>query len=100
MDPELLQDEQAGHCVSIRETEEEGEFGICVLDAATGEFNLSGFKDDVVRTRLEVSLATPELLPEAARLNSHMSRQSFVRSGRKNLCSPRYLLCIPICGHG
>lgn len=57
MDPELLQDEQAGHCVSIRETEEEGEFGICVLDAATGEFNLSAFKDDVVRTRLEVSLA-------------------------------------------
>ncbi|KAF8609778.1 DNA mismatch repair protein Msh6 [Ceratobasidium sp. AG-I] len=53
VDPELLQDEQAGHCVSIRETEEEGEFGICVLDAATGEFNLSGFKDDVVRTRLE-----------------------------------------------
>ncbi|QRV90722.1 DNA mismatch repair protein MutS [Ceratobasidium sp. AG-Ba] len=53
IDPELLQDEQAGHCVSIRETEEEGEFGLCVLDAATGEFNLSAFKDDVVRTRLE-----------------------------------------------
>jgi DNA mismatch repair protein MSH6 len=56
VDPELLQDEQAGHCVSIRETEEEGEFGLCVLDAATGEFNLSAFKDDVVRTRLEVSM--------------------------------------------
>ncbi|KAG9127694.1 DNA mismatch repair protein msh6 [Ceratobasidium sp. 392] len=56
IDPELLQDEQAGHCVSIRETEEEGEFGICVLDAATGEFNLSGFKDDVVRTRLELNI--------------------------------------------
>ncbi|CAE6424470.1 unnamed protein product [Rhizoctonia solani] len=53
VDPELLQDEQAGHCVSIRETEEEGEFGICVLDASTGEFNLSSFKDDVVRTKLE-----------------------------------------------
>ncbi|CAE6470269.1 unnamed protein product [Rhizoctonia solani] len=53
VDPELLQDEQAGHCISIRETEEEGEFGICVLDASTGEFNLSSFKDDVVRTRLE-----------------------------------------------
>ncbi|KAG8745359.1 DNA mismatch repair protein msh6 [Ceratobasidium sp. 414] len=56
IDPELLQDEQAGHCVSIRETEEEGEFGLCVLDAATGEFNLSAFKDDVVRTRLETIL--------------------------------------------
>ncbi|EUC65440.1 DNA mismatch repair protein MSH6, partial [Rhizoctonia solani AG-3 Rhs1AP] len=53
VDPELLQDEQAGHCVSIRETEKEGEFGICVLDASTGEFNLSSFKDDIVRTRLE-----------------------------------------------
>ncbi|CAE6431730.1 unnamed protein product [Rhizoctonia solani] len=53
VDPELLQDEQAGHCVSIRETEEEGEFGICVLDASTGEFNLSSFKDDIVRTKLE-----------------------------------------------
>ncbi|KAF8761085.1 DNA mismatch repair [Rhizoctonia solani] len=37
VDPELLQDEQAGHCISIRETEEEGEFGICVLDASTGQ---------------------------------------------------------------
>ncbi|KAF8741677.1 DNA mismatch repair, partial [Rhizoctonia solani] len=53
VDPELLQDEQAGHCISIRETEEEGEFGICVLDASTGEFNLSSFKDDIVRTKLE-----------------------------------------------
>ncbi|QRW04819.1 DNA mismatch repair protein MutS [Ceratobasidium sp. AG-Ba] len=53
IDLSFLQDEQAGHCVSIRETEEEGEFGLCVLDAATGEFNLSAFKDDVVRTRLE-----------------------------------------------
>ncbi|KAA1472424.1 DNA mismatch repair protein Msh6 [Dentipellis sp. KUC8613] len=56
VDEELLTDEQAGHCVSIRENQDEGEngsFGICVLDSATSEFNLSAFEDDVCRTRLE-----------------------------------------------
>lgn len=28
-------------------------FGICVLDASTGEFNLTVFDDDICRTRLE-----------------------------------------------
>lgn len=56
VDAELLIDEEAGHCVSIRE--EEGEdgissFGISVLDSATSEFNLSAFEDDVCRTKLE-----------------------------------------------
>lgn len=56
VDEELLTDEQAGHCVSIREEEDEGahgSFGVCVLDSATSEFNLSAFEDDVCRTRLE-----------------------------------------------
>ncbi|KAI9069848.1 DNA mismatch repair protein Msh6 [Trametes sanguinea] len=60
VDEELLTDEQAGHCVSIREEEspesdKEGKqtFGICVLDSATSEFNLSAFEDDVCRTKLE-----------------------------------------------
>ncbi|KZT01205.1 DNA mismatch repair protein Msh6 [Laetiporus sulphureus 93-53] len=59
VDPELLTDEQAGHCVSIREEESDNEkdgkqtFGICVLDSATSEFNLSAFEDDVCRTKLE-----------------------------------------------
>ena len=58
VDEELLTDEQAGHCVSIRETEEDGKcsFGICVLDCATSEFNVSSFDDDVVRTRLETMM--------------------------------------------
>jgi DNA mismatch repair protein MSH6 len=30
-------------------------FGICTLDASTGEFNLSAFEDDVVRTRLQTT---------------------------------------------
>ena len=59
VDAELLTDEQAGHCVSIRE---EGDadnrdgkqsFGICVMDSATSEFQLSAFEDDVCRTKLE-----------------------------------------------
>ena len=31
-------------------------FGICVLDSATSEFNLSAFDDDVCRTRVETLL--------------------------------------------
>ena len=58
VDEELLTDEQAGHCVSIREEEPEDgsdrqRFGICVLDSSTSEFNLSAFEDDVCRTKLE-----------------------------------------------
>jgi DNA mismatch repair protein MSH6 len=56
VDDELLTDDQAGHCLSIREDEEGGEhgsFGICILDSATSEFNLSAFDDDVCRTKLE-----------------------------------------------
>jgi DNA mismatch repair protein MSH6 len=54
VDEQLLTDEQAGHCVSIREDAEgEGAFGICVLDSSTSEFNLSYFHDDVCRTKLE-----------------------------------------------
>lgn len=59
VDDELLVDDQAGHCLSIREDEEAGEygsFGICVLDSATSEFNLSAFDDDVCRTKLETLL--------------------------------------------
>ncbi|KAJ3497847.1 hypothetical protein NLJ89_g10297 [Agrocybe chaxingu] len=63
VDAELLTDEQAGHCVSIVEAttasadgsdpDSERKFGICILDCATSEFNLSLFEDDVCRTRLE-----------------------------------------------
>ena len=59
VDDELLIDDQAGHCLSIREDEEGGEygsFGISVLDSATSEFNLCAFDDDVCRTKLETLL--------------------------------------------
>jgi DNA mismatch repair protein MSH6 len=55
VDDKLLIDDQAGHCISIQENKESGEyrsFGICVPDSATSEFNLSTFNDDVCRTKL------------------------------------------------
>ncbi|KAL4256940.1 DNA mismatch repair protein [Pleurotus pulmonarius] len=62
VDPGLLHDDLAGHCVSIKEdvnsegTEERPRFGVCVLDCATSEFNMSAFEDDVCRTKLETLL--------------------------------------------
>lgn len=59
VDPELIVDEQAGHCVSIREVDpnsDKGSFGICVLDSSTSEFNMSAFDDDACRTKLETLL--------------------------------------------
>ncbi|KAI0087410.1 DNA mismatch repair protein Msh6 [Irpex rosettiformis] len=62
VDEALLTDEQAGHCVSIREDGEEDpktgtqKFGLCVLDSSTSEFNLSAFEDDICRTRLETMM--------------------------------------------
>ncbi|KAL0959723.1 hypothetical protein HGRIS_011415 [Hohenbuehelia grisea] len=61
VDPELLTDEQAGHCISIREvidpkSDNHPCFGICVLDTSTSEFNMSSFEDDICRTRLETMM--------------------------------------------
>ncbi|THH03935.1 hypothetical protein EW145_g5888 [Phellinidium pouzarii] len=59
VDAELLVDEQAGHCVSIRELDpatDKGSFGICVLDTSTSEFNMSEFEDDACRTKLETMI--------------------------------------------
>lgn len=61
VDDQLLSDEQAGHCISIREEPIDGDasissFGICVLDSSTSEFNLSSFEDDVCRTKLETMM--------------------------------------------
>ena len=63
VDQELLTDEQAGHCISIRETATEeanakinNDFGLCVLDSLTSEFGLSVFEDDICRTKLETMM--------------------------------------------
>ncbi|KAF9225721.1 DNA mismatch repair protein Msh6 [Gyrodon lividus] len=59
VDEELLTDEQAGHCISIREdvsANKGGSFGICALDSATSQFHLSAFDDDVCLTKLETMI--------------------------------------------
>ncbi|KAI3597469.1 dna mismatch repair protein msh6 [Moniliophthora roreri] len=57
VDGEMITDDEAGHCISIREIESEDDacntFGICVLDCSTSQFNLSVFQDDICRTKLE-----------------------------------------------
>lgn len=57
VDGTYLTSDEANHCVAIKEYSDgpnaPSSFGICVMDASTGEFNLSAFDDDVVRTRLE-----------------------------------------------
>jgi DNA mismatch repair ATPase MutS len=63
VDPELLTDEQAGHCIALREAPPSNDdrkasacFGLCVLDTSTSEFNLAAFADDVCRTKLETMI--------------------------------------------
>lgn len=60
VDEDLLTDEQAGHCISLRESADGKDgmssFGVCVLDSATSQFSLSAFKDDVCTTKLETMM--------------------------------------------
>lgn len=58
VDPQLLRDDEAGHCIAICEDEQDlpdggKKFGVCVLDCSTSQFNLSALEDDVCRTKLE-----------------------------------------------
>ncbi|KLT40648.1 putative mismatch repair-related protein [Cutaneotrichosporon oleaginosum] len=57
VDGSYLTSDEANHCVSIKEFTGDANtpsaFGICVMDASTGEFNLTAFEDDICRTRLE-----------------------------------------------
>ena len=58
VDPQLLRDDEAGHCIAICEDEQDlpdgcKKFGVCVLDCSTSQFNLSALDDDVCRTKLE-----------------------------------------------
>ncbi|WWD22313.1 hypothetical protein CI109_106804 [Kwoniella shandongensis] len=57
VDGTYLNSDEANHCVSIKESvsDEDGlsSFGICVMDASTGHFDLSEFQDDICRTKLE-----------------------------------------------
>ncbi|KAJ8077123.1 DNA mismatch repair protein msh6 [Marasmius tenuissimus] len=57
VDGEMITDDEAGHCISVREIESEdgssNVFGVCVLDCSTSQFDLSVFQDDICRTKLE-----------------------------------------------
>ena len=56
---ENLEDDQSRHCVAIKETgghDSDPTIGLCILDAATAEFQLATFVDDVSRTKLETTL--------------------------------------------
>ncbi|KAG8830562.1 DNA mismatch repair protein msh6 [Serendipita sp. 399] len=54
-DGEYLNDDEAGHCISIRE-EGDNKFGLAILDSSTSEFKLTSFEDDACRTKLETLL--------------------------------------------
>jgi len=60
VDPNLLSDDHANHCLSIYEQslgDDEGIYiGIAFLDAPTSEISLGFWKDDVCRTRLETAV--------------------------------------------
>lgn len=79
VDAELILDEQAGHCVSIREEDPEsdkGSFGVCVLDSSTSEFNMSTFNDDACCTKLETlmrQLRPKEILYTKVRTDKNRS---------------------------
>lgn len=73
VDEAFLTEEEASHCVAIKEGRSEdgakAAYGVCVLDAATGQFELSCWEDDNVATRLETltrQLRIKELLHEKA----------------------------------
>ncbi|RFU76982.1 dna mismatch repair msh6 [Trichoderma arundinaceum] len=59
VDGSMLQDDMAAYCVSIKESvvDDLPAFGIAFTDTATGRFFLSGFVDDVDRTRFETLVA-------------------------------------------
>nr|DBA11342.1 TPA_inf: MSH6 [Pseudozyma tsukubaensis] len=77
VDASSLPDDLNSYCVSIKESATPGRngpiFGVCTLDAATAEFNLTEFEDDESRTRLETllrSLRLKEVLHEKAGLSA------------------------------
>ena len=74
VDGSMLQDDMSTYCVAIKEALIEGlpAFGIAFVDAATGQFFLSEFVDDVDMTKFETFVAQirpQELLLEKATLS-------------------------------
>ena len=77
VDASSLPDDMSNYCISIKEQQDpSGDgtlFGVCTLDASTAEFNLTEFRDDESRSRLETllrSLRLKEVLHEKAGLSA------------------------------
>lgn len=79
VDGGMLQDDMAAYCVAIKESvvDDLPAFGIAFTDTATGRFYLSGFVDDVDRTKFETLVAQigpRELLLEKSGLSTKSLR--------------------------
>ena len=79
VDAGMLQDDMATYCVSIKEAREDDLpcFGIAFTDAATGQFFLTDFVDDVDMTKFETLVAQlrpQELLLEKSGVSTEAMR--------------------------
>ncbi|KAK4098074.1 DNA mismatch repair protein Msh6 [Parathielavia hyrcaniae] len=79
VDGSMLQDDMATYCAAIKEStvDDKPAFGIAFVDAATGQFLLSEFEDDIDLTKFETFVAqiSPrELVLEKSRLSTKALR--------------------------
>ncbi|KAI1652564.1 DNA mismatch repair protein Msh6 [Daldinia decipiens] len=79
VDGSMLQDDMATYCVAIKESvvDDHPAFGIAFVDAATGQFFVSEFEDDVDLTKFETLVAQTsprELLLEKSRISTKALR--------------------------
>ncbi|KAI1459819.1 DNA mismatch repair protein Msh6 [Annulohypoxylon moriforme] len=79
VDGSMLQDDMATYCVAIKESvvDDRPAFGIAFVDAATGQFFVSEFEDDVDLTKFETFVAQTsprELLLEKSRISTKALR--------------------------
>jgi DNA mismatch repair protein MSH6 len=79
VDGSMLQDDMATYCASIKESriDDKPVFGLAFVDAATGQFFLSEFEDDVELTKFETFVAqiSPrELVIEKGHLSTKAQR--------------------------
>lgn len=79
VDGSMLQDDMATYCAAIKESVVDGKpaFGLAFVDAATGQFFISEFQDDVDLTRFETFVAQTsprELLIEKSHLSTKALR--------------------------
>ncbi|WRT63564.1 uncharacterized protein IL334_000469 [Kwoniella shivajii] len=81
VDGTYLSSDDANHCIAIKEFPNEltgnSAYGVCIMDASTGAFELSAFEDDVCRTRLETmfrQLRPKELVHAKGNLSMSTSR--------------------------